>query len=307
MIASNKPLSLVIIGGFLGSGKTTLLKRMLDWEVSQKHKPTVIMSEFGELDIDSILIDREQIKIKKIYGGCVCCNMKLNLLTTIDELYRISPGSTVYLETTGVADPAGVLEAITPAIDKGKVEIRKVILVYDVSLNEALTKDQYMAEHQLLLADAILINRCDTVTPQDCDKAIEYVKSIKPDTPYFRTVYANVDTAELMDTVRSNNYPYSQTLTGEHYVNAVFSQKRPLMESCLVTWLRKLPEEVLRVKGFVKFSTEGSLFEVQAVRKRYSISSFKTMIRQSSVLVIIARNHMPENLLTDLEKCTTDQ
>jgi G3E family GTPase len=279
---------------------------MLDWEVSQKHKPIVIMSEFGELDIDSILIDREQITIKKIYGGCVCCNMKLNLLVTIDELYSVSPGSTVYLETTGVADPGGVLEAIAPAIDKGKVEIRKVILVYDASLNEALTKDRYMAEHKLMLADAILINRCDTVTPEEYDKAIEYVKSIKPNTPNFRTIYADVDPAQLMDTVRSKNYPYSQTLSSEHYVNVAFTHNKPLKENCLVAWLRKLPEEVLRVKGFVRFSTEGGLFEVQAVRKCYSISPFKTMIRQSSVLVIIARNRMPENLLKDLEKCVVD-
>ena len=296
----------MIVSGFLGSGKTTLLKNMLDWEIKQGHKPIVIMSEFGELDIDSTLIEREQISIKKIMGGCVCCNMKLALLVTIDELYRISPGSTVYLETTGVADPGGVLEAITPAINKGKVEIRKVILVYDASLNEALVEDRYMAEHQLLLADAILINRCDTVTPEDCEKASELVGSIKPNTPHFRTVYANVDPAKLMETVGTNNHLHSQTFDSEHYINAVFTEQKPLKKNCLVAWLEKLPKEVLRVKGFVRFSTEDGIFEIQAVRRRYNINSFKTIMRQRSVLVIVARNHLPENLMRDLEKCTAD-
>jgi G3E family GTPase len=306
MSNENNPLSLVIVSGFLGSGKTTLLKNMLDWEIKQGHKPIVIMSEFGELDIDSTLIEREQISIKKIMGGCICCNMKLALLATIDELYRISPGSKVYLETTGVADPGGVLEAITPAINKGKVEIRKVILVYDASLNEALVEDRYMAEHQLLLADAILINRCDTVSPEDCEKASEYVASIKPNTPHFRTVYANVDTAELMETAGTNNHLHSQTFDSEHYINAVFTEQKPLKRNCLVPWLEKLPKEVLRVKGFVRFSTEDGIFEIQAVRRRYNINAFKTIMRQRSVLVIVARNHLPENLMRDLEKCTAE-
>jgi G3E family GTPase len=306
MMTENGPLSLVIIGGFLGSGKTTLLKRMLNWEVKQDHTPIVIMSEFGELDIDSILIDREQITIKKIYGGCICCNMKLNLLLTIDEIYRTSPGSTVYLETTGVADPGGVLEALTPAIDKGKVEIRKVILVYDASLNEALAEDRYMAEQQLLLADAIMINRCDTVTPEECVKASEYVESIKPNTPQFRTVYANVDPAELMEAVGNNEHLQSQPIDSERYINAVFSQQKPLKKECLVAWLERLPEEVLRVKGFVRFSSEGGLFEVQAVRTRYSINSFENIMRQRSILVIIARHPLPDKLLEELEKCASD-
>ena len=49
------PLRLVIIGGFLGSGKTTLLKRIIDWEAKNGNHPAVIMSEFGELDVDGIL------------------------------------------------------------------------------------------------------------------------------------------------------------------------------------------------------------------------------------------------------------
>jgi G3E family GTPase len=179
-------------------------------------------------------------------------------------------------------------------------------LVYDASLNEALAKDQYMAEHQLLLADVILINRCDTVTPEECEKASEYVGSIKPNTPHFRTVYANIDPAELMGTVTTDDYHHSQTVDSELYVNTVFTQQKPLIKSCLMAWLNKLPEEILRVKGFVRFSNEDGLFEVQAVRKHYTINSFKTITRQRSVLVIVAHNHLPENLLKDLEKCATN-
>ena len=64
----SRALEIVLIGGFLGSGKTTLLKRLLTWEIEHGTKPIVIMNEFGELDIDSRLIDNGQIEIRRLSG-----------------------------------------------------------------------------------------------------------------------------------------------------------------------------------------------------------------------------------------------
>ena len=52
-----KQTKITIIGGFLGSGKTTLLKRLVDWEFSQDRVPQVIMSEFGDFDIDGKILE----------------------------------------------------------------------------------------------------------------------------------------------------------------------------------------------------------------------------------------------------------
>jgi G3E family GTPase len=299
----NHPLEIVLIGGFLGSGKTTLLKRLLDWEIDQGIKPFVIMSEFGDLDIDSSLIDSGQIEIRRLSGGCICCDMQLALTNALGEIAQSSPGAHIYLEATGVADPAGVLEAIAPVAKKGQIMVRKVIVVYDASLGEALQEDQYLAQRQLLMADVILINRCDTVSPEEVEVAAEQVAQIKPDVPTYRTTYCDVDAAGILTGESAAEYPSATAPSTDNYRSLAFVVEKPLRRRCFESWLDNLPGDVLRVKGFVRLAGEEGLFEVQAVRQRHNMTPFSSLARQRSVLVAVAHPQSSDSLLTSLEEC----
>jgi len=303
MVQQSHPLEIVLIGGFLGSGKTTLLKRLLDWEIDQGLTPVVIMSEFGELDIDSRLIDNGQIEVRRISGGCVCCDMRLALTNTLEELAQNLPGAHVYLETTGVADPAGVLEAIAPVAKEGKIILRKLILVYDASLGEALQEDQYTAQRQLLMADVILINRCDTVTPEEVETAARQAAQVKPDVPYYRTVHCDVPAEEILAGESTAEYPSGTPAGTDNYRSFAFVVDDPINRACLENWLSNLPDDVLRVKGFVRLADEAGLFEVQAVRQRHSIARFDSLMRHRSVLVAIAHPQESDVLTKQLEEC----
>jgi G3E family GTPase len=302
-VQSDDPLEIVVIGGFLGSGKTTLLKRILDWEIGQGTKPTVIMNEFGELDIDSRLIDDGQIEIRRLSGGCICCDMRLALTNALEELAEKSPGARVYLETTGVADPAGVLEAIAPVADKGKMVLKKVLLVYDASLGDALQEDQYTAQRQLLLADVIMINRCDTVSLEEVERAVKQATQIKPDVPLYRTAYCDVEAAELLTGESAAEYPSATPQSTGNYRSLAFTVDRPLSRDCLEGWLSSLDDDVLRVKGFVRLAGEEGLFEVQAVRQRHTLRPFESLARQRSVLVAVAHSQVADSLARGLQEC----
>ena len=306
MMQQDRPLEIVLIGGFLGSGKTTLLKRLLDWEVEQGTKPIVIMNEFGKLDIDSRLIDDGQIEIRRLSGGCICCDMRLALTNTLEELAEASPGAHVYLETTGVADPAGVLEAIAPVAKKGKIIIKKLLLVYDASLGEALQEDQYTAQRQLLMADVILINRCDTVSPEEVETAVKQVRELKPDVPLYSTVYCDVEPSELLVGESTAEYPSATPASTDNYSSLAFVLDKPLMRECFEDWLGSLPSDVLRVKGFVRLVDEDGLFEVQAVRQRHSIIPFDSLVRHRSVLVAVAHPQDSDHLARGLDACIED-
>jgi G3E family GTPase len=296
-------LEIVLIGGFLGSGKTTLLKRLLDWEIAQGIKPVVIMNEFGQLDIDSHLIDGGKVDIKKLSGGCICCDMRLALTNLLEELAENSPGAHIFLETTGVADPAGVLEAIAPVAQKGKIMVKKVLLVYDASLGEALQEDQYTAQRQLLMADAILINRIDTVRSEEVETAVSQVTQVKPGVPLFQTAYCDVDPAKLLAGESAAEYPSATPPSTDHYRSLAFVVDEPLSRRCLEDWLSNLSSDVLRVKGFVRLADEQGLFEVQAVRQRHSILPFESLARQRSVLVAVAHPQHSDDLIKALEEC----
>jgi G3E family GTPase len=133
---------IVIIGGFLGSGKTTLLKRLLGWELSREVSPQVIMSEFGDFNVDGTLIRDNRIRVAKLVGGCVCCDLRDELASSLKRIMHMRPGSHIYIEATGVADPCGILEAISPVIEDGAAVVKKVIIVYDVSRHATLGRDQ---------------------------------------------------------------------------------------------------------------------------------------------------------------------
>jgi G3E family GTPase len=302
-VHENEPLEIVLIGGFLGSGKTTLLKQLLDWEIARGVKPVVIMNEFGQLDIDSQLIDSGQVEIRRLSGGCICCDMRLALTNTLQELAERSPGSHVYLETTGVADPAGVLEAIAPVAKEGKVVIKKVLLVYDASLADALEEDQYTAQRQLLMADAILMNRCDTVSPEEVEAAVSQATAIKPGVPLFRTVYCDTDPEVVLAGESSAEYPSETPSSTDNYRSLAFVVDKPLRRECFEGWLSDLPDEVLRVKGFVRLAGEDGLFEVQGVRRQRTLVPFESLARQRSVLVAVTHPGDTENLISGLEEC----
>jgi len=74
-----------ILTGFLGSGKTTLLKRLLAEAHGQKI--AVIENEFGEENIDNdILVADTQEQIIQMSNGCICCSIREDLRTTLQEL-----------------------------------------------------------------------------------------------------------------------------------------------------------------------------------------------------------------------------
>ena len=62
---------LTVITGPLGSGKTTLLRHIIQMV---PHKVAILMNEFGEIAIDSKVIEGKNVRMAELGGGCVCCS-----------------------------------------------------------------------------------------------------------------------------------------------------------------------------------------------------------------------------------------
>src|SRR5438105_4581578 len=65
-----------ILSGFLGSGKTTLLKRLLEDERRLGRKIAVMMNELGKVSIDSDAVTDDDVALKELLGGCICCSIQ---------------------------------------------------------------------------------------------------------------------------------------------------------------------------------------------------------------------------------------
>jgi len=193
-----------ILTGFLGSGKTTLLKRVLSEAHGQKI--AVIENEFGAENIDNeILVSDTNEQIIQMNNGCVCCSIREDLRTTLNDLAeKRRKGELdfdrVVIETTGVADPGPVAQTffIDDEIAESYLLDSVLTLVDAVHANTQLNERQE-ARKQVGFADQIFISKTDLAKPADVDALMHRLKHMNPRAPQQAVNFGDVPLAKVFD------------------------------------------------------------------------------------------------------------
>ncbi len=96
----------LVVSGFLGAGKTTLIRNLLQDAQNNGHRMAVVSNEFGALGIDQALFGQGgDGRYVELEGGCVCCQLSNELLTTLHDLWERHKPDRMIVETSGVALP----------------------------------------------------------------------------------------------------------------------------------------------------------------------------------------------------------
>ncbi len=272
-----------VLTGFLGSGKTTLLNHVV--RAPQFSATLVIVNEFGEIGLDHLLVKSTSETLIAMNSGCICCTIREDLRTTLKDVrWRFSRLGVplfdrVIIETTGLADPAPIIQTITTSPELAdSYELRSVIATLDATCFAHTRETQFEAHKQAALADCLVMTKTDLVDDEQRMKIEKLVQTINPSAPLVAAVNGVVDVDALFSTPPFSTFGKDADVTTwlaeeayhqhEHHeqthdVNrhgtdiAAFciTREEPVPEKLFTVWIELLiammGARMLRIKGLV--------------------------------------------------------
>src|SRR5215468_4705949 len=202
-----EPIPLTVLTGFLGAGKTSLLNRLLpDPALSET---VVVINEFGEIGLDHLLVRTIDDNMVLLQSGCLCCTLRGDLVSALEGLLRDLDNSRlafrrVVLETTGLADPAPVLQtAMAHPYLVMRFRIDGVVTVVD-AINGAATLDTNIESlKQVAVADRIVLTKSDLANTlerrQAKDALLARLAALNPAAPVLDAAAGEAPAARLLE------------------------------------------------------------------------------------------------------------
>lgn len=254
---------IALITGSLGSGKTTLLRRVLEQEMGER-RLAVLMNEFGEIAIDSRVIEGEHVRIVELAGGCACCALAGEFEAAVNEIIDLLHPEMIVMEATGVAEADSLVYMVEEDLPRTRLD--SVVYIVDAYASLRYPAVGYAARSQLEVADIILLNKADLVPPDALRDVEEQVRAFNATAPVVPTVRCDIDVDLLfgLATGRSATRPMPAP---EHGFDAFsYTSDGVLDRERFDRLMADLPPEVFRAKGFVRLDDGGYLFNYVAGR-----------------------------------------
>ena len=252
-----KKTDIYILSGFLGSGKTTLLKEILKKEKELGRKVAVLMNEFGKISIDSNEVD-EDIPLKELLGGCVCCTIQEKLEAQLQKLLVEEKPDVIYLETTGAAHPVETIDGILSPLFVNQLQLKGIITVINgeqwLSRTKLSPAIQQLILEQARHASLIIVNKEDLLSESEKAKITFELQAINSHAFTLLTNYSKFPFQKLLELnsqVQQNVQPQSiQKLQLSSYV---YKFNKTISSEKFEKFLRSLPDTIYRIKGYIQF------------------------------------------------------
>ena len=276
----DKRLPVTIVTGFLGSGKTTLVKKVLDNTAGIR--VLVIENEVGVegIDHDLLLQHTGKEEIILMNNGCICCTVRKDLIETFRGMFAdpsFSKLDWVLIETTGLADPAPLIQSLYMDVECSKyLRLDCVLTVVDAKhlphhigkKEEVRTIDGIKstvdsltgvrtgvhggipeAAMQIVFSDRIILNKVDLVTEDDLNKTEEIIRILNHTAQIIRCQNSNVPVEDLLN-IRAFDPSRNSALISSHISKEKDEEGGEFDRKDLKN---------IAKKGFIRYDEEGKI------------------------------------------------
>jgi G3E family GTPase len=260
---------ITLITGPLGSGKTTLLRHIL---ATHSAKIAIVMNEFGEIAIDSKVVEGKNVRIAELGGGCVCCSLIGEFESAVNEIIeRIEP-ERIVVETTGLAEPEALVFNIQEALPQCRLD--GVVSVIDADMLVRFPEIGHTTRLQIEGADILLLNKIDLVEPAQLERLESKLRDINATAAIIRTERCRIDPELLFGIAHQKTAEPPKHEHQLEFDSFAFRSDKIFSRDCFEGFADNLPTSVIRTKGFVRFAEGAQLFNF--VAGRWELELFET-------------------------------
>jgi G3E family GTPase len=278
-------LPVVLLTGFLGSGKTLLLNRLLRSPAFAN--TAVVVNEFGEIGLDHVLVQPGADNVVLLEAGCLCCTIADSLHETLADLQlrrtrgEVPPFERVVIETTGLADPAPILNTLLGhRLVTDWYRLDAVVATVDAMHVERDLERHRETKKQIAVADRLVITKSDAVALESVNRIRARLAALNPAAEIIESRQGSAALAAFRPgEAFERKVPAFEPRMHQHHVNRHDEQVRahcfilvaPVSWSGVTAWSRiiveTLGDRLLRCKGLLEIADSGEVVFVQGVQR----------------------------------------
>jgi G3E family GTPase len=251
-----------VLTGFLGAGKTTLLRSFL--ATPEGRGTAVIVNEYGAVGIDDALIRGSSDQTTLLGNGCVCCVTRTDLQNALRKLVidrergEVPPFVRIVIETSGLADPAPILQ--TFATDQalgGEFFVEVVVTVVDTATGLDTIGWSSESRKQAILADRLILSKTDLADPDVVAALRTRLRELNAHADIVVSDNGQLDPRCLIEGIGSGERStfVAEAEHSDGITSFVLTEDRPVQWSAFSRTMETLialrGADLLRVKGFL--------------------------------------------------------
>lgn len=259
-----------IVTGFLGSGKTTLLREVIARGAGGR-RIGLVVNEIGAIGFDGAALSSAGAgALVELTDGCICCAAGSDFLLAIEELIDGAEPDLIIVETTGIAEPGGMIRHVRAA----GMPLDAVVAVAAVSDLEQALAASPVAEWQLRAADLIVLSKLDLVSVEQRRAAEAQLRALNPRAALLPADHGVV-APDLLFGPRlapADPPPAPGHRAQDGFRSISWTSDTPLRRAALEAALTHLPPTLYRAKGVVHCTDAPWPDEVHLVAGRHTFT-----------------------------------